>query len=748
MIDHDSRQDLTDPNIYPNAQAHLLDEFRWLNRLLAAHVLRLRRVNFYEGLKDFRGFFIDEQEVDALLAAGVFEADGKVDDNEGAGQIEELLAQASRIRTEIANRVQQSLARDVYLPLAHLGQCFHLNEFELQVLVICVAPEIDARYEKLYAYLQNDLNRRFASIDLILSLLCPDPEERLHSLAYFHPAAPMKHFGLLESPETEAPAAQHALRVDPRVVHHLLGNQAIDQRVRPHLRFYPPLRWQDVVVDAEFRQRVQQLLDLAAGSESDYRPILYLSGRSGIGKKTLARTLCGDLGMALGVVDVRSLLQPLESFRERIRLILREGLLQPCAIYLDHMEEFESFARETPSIWPVLIEEIHELGWITFLGSENPAPTELLDLWAICPIEVSAQDHAAQTALWQKHLDGTLSKNELRSLDQLARRFDLTAGQIGYAARRAKLAALVRNPKAPAVTFSDLFAGSRVQSQPKLSTLARKIEPKHQWNDLVLPDDQMRQLRELSHQVKNRHVVMEEWGFADKLSLGQGLNALFAGPSGTGKTMAAEIIAHDLALDLFKIDLSAVVSKYIGETEKNLNRIFSEAENSSAILFFDEADALLGKRSEVKDAHDRYANIEIAYLLQKMEEYQGITILATNFRRNIDAAFTRRIRFIIEFPFPEEEHRLRIWQGIWPKGTPLGEEVDLAFMARQFKMAGGSIRNIALASAFNAANNGKAVDMKHLMHATKREFQKMGKLCVKAEFGEYYELLEPGEALD
>jgi SpoVK/Ycf46/Vps4 family AAA+-type ATPase len=274
-----------------------------------------------------------------------------------------------------------------------------------------------------------------------------------------------------------------------------------------------------------------------------------------------------------------------------------------------------------------------------------------------------------------------------------------------------------------------------------LSNLARKIEPHYRWEQLVLPSDQLQQLRELANQVKHKNLVMEDWGFSGKLSLGRGLNALFAGPSGTGKTMASEVIANELGLDLYKIDLSAVVSKYIGETEKNLNRIFTEAEHSNAILFFDEADALFGKRSEVKDAHDRYSNIEIAYLLQKMEEYDGITILATNLRQNIDEAFTRRIRFIIDFPFPKEEYRLGIWKGIWPKSTPLEANIDLEFMAAQFELSGGNIRNIALTAAFSAANNGKAVNMKHLIHAAKREFQKMGKICVSGDFGIYKDLV-------
>ena len=252
----------------------------------------------------------------------------------------------------------------------------------------------------------------------------------------------------------------------------------------------------------------------------------------------------------------------------------------------------------------------------------------------------------------------------------------------------------------------------------------------------------MRQLREICNQVKYRARVYDEWGFDRKLSLGKGLNVLFTGPSGTGKTMAAEIMAGELGLDLYKIDLSTVVSKYIGETEKNLDRIFSEARDSNSILFFDEADALFGKRSEVRDSHDRYANIEISYLLQKMEEYDGIVILATNLQKNLDEAFARRMHFCVEFPFPQEADRLRIWQRIFPQEAPLSGDVDLSFMARQFKMTGGNIKNIAIAAAFMAAVNGGSINVEHLIKATKREYQKIGRLCTEADFAAYFDVVK------
>ena len=260
-----------------------------------------------------------------------------------------------------------------------------------------------------------------------------------------------------------------------------------------------------------------------------------------------------------------------------------------------------------------------------------------------------------------------------------------------------------------------------------MAKAARKIVPRYTWRDIVLPDEALAQLREVCERVTHRQRVMGDWGFDRKLSLGKGVNALFAGPSGTGKTMAAEILAGELGLDLYRIELSGVVSKYIGETEQNLDGVFQAAEGSNAILFFDEADALFGKRSEVRDSHDRYANIEISYLLQKFEEYEGVAILATNLRQNLDEAFLRRLAFTIHFPFPDEAERRRIWGRIWPCETPLAKDIDLDLLSRQFKLSGGNIKNIALSAAFLAAEHGGVVTMGHLLQATRREYQKLGK---------------------
>jgi SpoVK/Ycf46/Vps4 family AAA+-type ATPase len=271
--------------------------------------------------------------------------------------------------------------------------------------------------------------------------------------------------------------------------------------------------------------------------------------------------------------------------------------------------------------------------------------------------------------------------------------------------------------------------------------MARHVIPAYGWQDIVLPIDQMAQLRELCNQSRFRHVVYDAWGVGRHHQLGAGLNALFSGPSGTGKTMAAEVIAAELELDLYTVDISQMVSKYIGETEKNLDRVFTAARDSNAILFFDEADAIFGKRSPVRDAHDRYANIEVGYLLQKMEQHDGIVILGTNLRTNMDDAFIRRLHHAVEFPFPDELLRLPIWHKHLAPGIPRDDDIDLAFLARQFEVAGGNIRNIVVNGCFLAAADDAPLAMRHLILATRREFQKMGRVCDEETFGPYFALI-------
>jgi SpoVK/Ycf46/Vps4 family AAA+-type ATPase len=315
----------------------------------------------------------------------------------------------------------------------------------------------------------------------------------------------------------------------------------------------------------------------------------------------------------------------------------------------------------------------------------------------------------------------------------LAGRFTLTPGQIQEAVAEA---AGPRSGRGRAAREA-LFAAARAQGGDELATLAVKLEPSFGWDDIVLPDDSVAQLRELCARVVQRERVLAEWGFGKRLSLGRGVSALFTGPPGTGKTMAADIVARELRLDLYRVDLAGIISKWIGETEKNLDRIFRAAQNE--ILFFDEAEALFGKRTEVRDSHDRYANVEISYLLQKMEEYEGLAILATNRITDLDEAFTRRISHVVRFPLPEVAERARIWESVWPKETPRADDLDLGLLAREVAFSGAEIKNAALAAAFIAAEAGTPVTMEHLLHAVHREYEKTGKSFPESRVAELLE---------
>lgn len=339
-------------------------------------------------------------------------------------------------------------------------------------------------------------------------------------------------------------------------------------------------------------------------------------------------------------------------------------------------------------------------------------------------IELDPPSAVTRSRLWSAHLDNRFppeAAQELGTRYRLIEASDMVAvvkGAVGRAWLRENLQ----------VTLIDLLETARTLASPELGGLAQRLDPRHTWSDIVLTADGIARLRELCARFRHRATVYETWGYANSVARRRGVAALFVGLPGTGKTMAAEIIAADLAYDLYRVDLSAVVSKYIGETEKNLEAIFRAAEQGEVVLLFDEADALFGKRSEVRDAHDRYANIEVAYLLQRLETYNGVAILTSNLSGNLDEAFLRRLDVVVEFPFPQEDERREIWRRSLPDGAPRADDVDPAELARSFKLTGGHIRNSALAAAFLAANDGEPIGRRHLLHAIRREYEKVGKL--------------------
>ena len=468
---------------------------------------------------------------------------------------------------------------------------------------------------------------------------------------------------------------------------------------------------------------------------------LYFQGQRKTGKKRTAEALAGGAGMRLLVLDLPLAFHAAADFEELVRVLFREARLQNAIVYID---DFDILRGEEQSIHlRQLLNFLNDHSGITILAGALPCIPDGLARPGLIPVSFAFADVSCRQACWEANLarEGlTLSRADVSAL---AGRFQVTPRQIEDAVACARNQARWRTAAEsvdPAgggtvnqPSIHEMFAAARAQSGSQLDSLAQKVATQNSWEDIVLPEDAVAQLREICQRVLCRWRVMHDWGFDRKLSTGRGVSTLFAGPAGTGKTMAAEVVANELGLDLYKIDLSGVVSKYIGETEKNLSRIFAAAENTNGILFFDEADALFGKRSEVRDSDDRYANIEILYLLQRMEQYEGVAILATNLRSNLDEAFVRRLAFTVHFPLPDEGSRRRLWARVIPAATPVAADVDFDLLAAQFKLSGGNIRNIAIAASFLAAADGDLVTMAHVLQATRREYQKMGKTLSQAE---------------
>ncbi len=723
----DTKKEMNRQIGYATNLEYLSDEIKRLDLLIHLQVLKQRNEHTATPLDKFRGLLMSEDEIDRLLTdvRGAAENEGPLNGADAKARI--LTESLSDLESEIQQRRAATLKGGIYLSLPHLSRLFHLTYFEEQCLIVCLAPELDRKYEKLYAYLQDDVTRKKTSVALLLSLLCHTIEEELAARLVFDAQAPLLKYRLLcmtESPSDHpSTLLSRALKLDDRVVSFLLGFRQMESQLEQVARLFPSQADPGpVMLHEEVQNRIGELISLHFNETKPERQnlVFYFCGPYGAGKHSLAKAISQDIGLPLIVGDVSKMLAAQMPFEEMAWLLGREGLLQQAGLCL---ENFDCLLDDDKHLSKVkaLLETVSTLSSLTFLLGGKPwNPQGLLKEDVFIHLDFPVPDDKARKRLWEGHLDRHACLAGNVDSGALASKFRFTPGQIRDALVAAQNLARWRSPDDAQVTMEDLYAACRAQSNLKLGELARKIEPRYTWADIVLQSDQMDQLTEICDQVKHRHTVYGEWGYDRKLSLGKGLSVLFSGPPGTGKTMAAEVISNELRLDLYKIDLSQVVSKYIGETEKNLHRIFQEAQASNAILFFDEADALFGKRSEVKDAHDRYANIEIGYLLQKMEEYEGITMLATNLRPHLDEAFVRRMQFIIEFPFPNEELRRRIWMVSFPIEAPLADEVDFSLLAREIKLAGGNIKNIALAAAFYAARDGLVIKMPHLILAARR----------------------------
>ncbi len=593
-----------------------------------------------------------------------------------------------------------------------LCRLFALSDFERDILLLCAAVELEAGFTELCQAVQGQATMRGApTLGLALALF-----GNAHWSA-LTPAAPLRYWRLVEVGSGDT-LMTSPLRIDERALHYLTGLRYPDDSLTGYVELLLP----EGAPPGSSHQAL--LSDMAAvWEQADKRwPVLQLSGNDGLIRRRLAAQAIAHCGLQPYLMRADSLPLAASELTALTRLWEREAILSNAGLVLEWQNASECDAGRRHAI-ECFIETVRSPLVVCSDSRGSYAYREVMNF------ELPRAQADEQRQMWNAAL-GDWAPKLNGQLGQLVAQFDVGEQMIQSVCRQ------VRYEHGDAMPDTDLlhqrlWSECRQQLRPSLDDLAQRITVKASWEDLVLPPRQLETLRDIVIQVRQRARVYEEWGFAEKSSRGLGISTLFSGPSGTGKTLAAEVLAAGLQLDLYRIDLSQVVSKYIGETEKNLKRIFDAAEGGSAVLLFDEADALFGKRSEVKDSHDRYANIEVSYLLQRIEAFRGLAILTTNLKESIDEAFMRRVRFAINFPFPAPDQRAAIWARIFPVQTPT-QDLNADRLA-QLNVTGGNIRNIALHAAFLAAEGDGVVTMAHMLRAARAEYAKLEKPLSDAE---------------
>jgi len=740
---------------YDRDREHLRDGLRRLDLLLQRYLATWRADR--GGAGEGGGLYVADEQVDRLLSVPPMGGDadrtgrrpGRAGDGGTTGRAGTTARERggdargdatldNRLRTldeRIRERERATADRGDDLRLVTLTDRFGLTRRHVDALFVALAPELDLKYETVYAYLQDDLTRKRPTAGLVLRIIGGTAGDEAANRALLTPGSPLLDGGLLRLGGVEGAVLSRPVEVDRRIVAYLLGEDTLPRSlssavepldpaaVEPSLT--APVARAGAAADAIERLPIpaparDRLAALRARVDGDPPAMIHLDGPYGAGHEAAAAALVREVSVDRPLLAVDA--GRLSAAADTRRALVREATLRNAAVLVTNLPQ-----SDDEGDLETLITVVDDCPGPVFLAGEATVPARLaagLDGHRFAAVDIDRPSFDLRRSLWEQcDLPGDPAA--------LASKFLFTAGQIEDAATTARALA-IGDPSA-----EDVREACRAQSRERLGDLARQVDPTYGWDDIVLPATQRRQLKQIVAHVEHQGTVYSEWGFEDRYSLGTGVNVLFAGASGTGKTMAAEVIANEAGLDLFTVDLARVVSKYIGETESNLGQVFDEAEASNAILFFDEADALFGERSEVSDAHDRYANVEVDYLLQRMEDHDGVVVLATNLEENLDDAFQRRINLTVDFPLPDRAGRERIWRGVFPDDTPVGD-LDWDFLAG-FDLSGGGIKNAALTAAFLAADDGERVEMRHAVAALWRELEKDGQLVSTADFDQYRE---------
>ncbi|RYY37000.1 MAG: ATP-binding protein [Sphingobacteriaceae bacterium] len=597
------------------------------------------------------------------------------------------------------------LALPVPAAINELCSVLNLSSFEKKILLLCAGVELDEELSQLV-------------ISYTQTSVLPTFRMALQTLTDAHwsalsPLSPLRYWRLIEVTPGELTAGS-PLKIDEQVLHYITGVNYMDERLTELVEY---IDGEEELVPTQ--QALAQQIITAWQQTNNAAMLTQLTGTDNADKRAIAKAATVMSGYQLFAVNAGNLPSG-KSLNEFIRLWNRESALNNFALFIDCMESDITDKASLQSII-TLAENIQGPAFVsTITAALNLKKTHIT-------LNVNKPTVKEQLALWQTYLKPEL-KYSTQTLSRLVSQFNMSTQTIRNTAMEVNYQSLNGDM---AKNGQVIWKMCCAETRPKLNELAERVTPVAHWDDLVIPQQQKEVLKEIAIHVQHRMTVYDDWGFAAKSSRGLGITVLLYGESGTGKTMASEVLANELQLDLYRIDLSQVVNKYIGETEKNLKKIFDAAEDGGSILLFDEADALFGRRSEVKDSHDRYGNIEVSYLLQRMESYRGLAILTTNMKNALDAAFLRRLRFVVQFPFPDTTQRIEIWKRAFPAQTPTNG-LDMDKLAR-LNVAGGNIKNIAMNASFIAASNGEPVQMAHISRAARTEYNKLEKMLSSSE---------------
>jgi ATP-dependent 26S proteasome regulatory subunit len=700
---------------YRSARELLDDAVTLAFDLAARQITVYTEVGFLPRATDeFTGSYVSFQDVRALLDGG------RAPSAEAIAKVAQLDAAIDAAGEHLDARLAATRDAGASLPLDELVTRLRLTPTERRALFVVLAIETNQRMRQLMRYLVNDASRLHPDAGLLELLVYHAPQLREAWVRELAVDAPLCRYRLFEpTGRGDEPFVMRAFRLAPRVIEAAAGLRRLDPQVAAFATFVDaPAPFDHLELPRAIKDHAVALLDDALHAR---RPILLVQGPEGSGRHSLLAGAAAQLNLGLLVVRCGELPREAGDLVRAAQAIGREAVLAGAVLVLDGIDELvgnldSGRPDRTLAIERALID--HHAGPIAAIAPRSDARPARLSRGFVT-IELHVPPESVRAALWNR----LLGKPDLA--DRAAARYPVTGGVIARAAASALVSATARGDE---VSAADVHAGVRVTLDAKLSSLGVRLAWKQQWSDLVLPDDAMEEVRELIARVRLKRRVYDDWGFARKIAKGLGLSAMFSGPPGTGKTMVAGLIADELALDLYQIDLSRIVSKYVGETEKNLAALFDAAEAGHAVLLFDEADSLFAKRTEVKSSVDRYANLEVNYLLQRMEQFAGITILTTNLDSAIDEAFRRRLSFRVSFPLPEAPERERLWRSMVPREAALERGVDFHVLAERFEMSGGYIKNAVVRAAFLAADADAAIGMHHLVRAGNLEYAAMGKV--------------------